>query len=212
MLLIGVLNTKGGAGKTTLASCLAVRAAEDGKVAICDLDPQGSLSDWYRRRGSPENPDLLTGAERASDAAESLRLNSDYDMVFFDGPPGSLIVTEDAIETCDLIVIPMRASGFDISASLDCITLCQDLKKPFLVVINDTSRSDTKLIESARSTLFSWRVPIAKTSISHRVAYVSSVINGHTGAERDKGARKEIDDLWKEIKAAARKAAKERAA
>ena len=38
---------KGGAGKTTLASSLAVAAGEEGeKVAALDLDPQGSLAGW----------------------------------------------------------------------------------------------------------------------------------------------------------------------
>ncbi len=213
MHFIGVLNTKGGVGKTTLVSCLAVRAAQDSKVAVCDLDPQSSLSDWYVRRGSPPNPNLLTNADLASDAAESLRLTSHYDYILFDGPPGALMVTEDAVETCDFVVIPIRASGFDLGASRDCIQICQDLSTPYLVVINDATRSDAKLVEAARSTLLSWNVPLAKTSVSHRVAYVSAVITGTTGAERDtKGAGQEIDLLWKEIKAAVRKAVKGKAA
>lgn len=52
MHFIGVLNTKGGTGKTTLvSSCLAVRAARDARVAVVDLDPQGSFTDWHGRRG-----------------------------------------------------------------------------------------------------------------------------------------------------------------
>ncbi len=212
MRFIGALNTKGGTGKTTLTSCLAVCAAIDGKVAICDLDPQGSLSDWYRRRGSPSNPHLLTGADLASDAAEALRLTSDYDYVFFDGPPGSLLVTEDCIQTCDFVVIPMRASGFDLGASQDCIQLCQDLHKPFLIVLNDAGQRDKKLVETIRSEIFSWNVPIADCTIQHRVAYITGAIVGKTGAEKDaKGAGPEIDGLWREI-LTSMKAAKERAA
>ena len=45
--------TKGGVGKTTLASALAVRAAEESKrVALIDLDSQPSLSGWWDRRGA----------------------------------------------------------------------------------------------------------------------------------------------------------------
>ena len=213
MRFIGALNTKGGTGKTTLTSCLAVCAAIDGKVAICDLDPQGSLSDWYRRRGSPSNPHLLTGADLASDAAEALRLTSDYDYVFFDGPPGSLLVTEDCIQTCDFVVIPMRASGFDLGASRDCITLCQDLHKPFLIVLNDAGQRDKNLVENIRSEIFSWNVPIADCAVQHRVAYINAAIAGKTGAEKDaKGAGKEIDGLWSEILTSIQKAAKEHAA
>jgi chromosome partitioning protein len=43
--VVTLAGTKGGTGKTTLASALSVRAAEDSpKVALIDLDPQESLS------------------------------------------------------------------------------------------------------------------------------------------------------------------------
>jgi len=117
MLVIGVLNSKGGVGKSTLTAAFAVRASHDNTVCVVDLDSQGSYSDWYMRRGSPDNPALLTGEDRASDAIEALRLTAPYEIVLLDGPPGSLTVTEDAIKVCDLVVIPMRASGLDLVAS-----------------------------------------------------------------------------------------------
>jgi chromosome partitioning protein len=212
MHIIGVLNTKGGTGKTTITSCLAVRAAEDASVAVCDLDPQGSYSDWYRRRGSPDNPALLSGAELASDAIEGLRRTSAYDFVFLDGPPGALMVTEDAVKSSDLVVIPMRASGLDLGASQDCIQLCWDAGVPVLVVLNDKGPHDGKLVENARKLLHGWKLMVAKAAISHRVPYINAITTGATGAEKDKKAAEEIEDLWKEVMTAARKAAKARAA
>ena len=71
MLKIGICNTKGGVGKSTIAASLAVRAAKDSpRVALVDLDPGEGLTKWWRRRGSPENPSVLVGAESASDAVE----------------------------------------------------------------------------------------------------------------------------------------------
>ena len=44
---IVVLNTKGGSGKTTLATNLAAYYAATGRrVALMDLDPQGSSMLW----------------------------------------------------------------------------------------------------------------------------------------------------------------------
>ena len=59
MVVIGILNSKGGVGKSILTAALAVRASRDGLVCVVDLDSQGSYWDWYSRRGSPDNPALL---------------------------------------------------------------------------------------------------------------------------------------------------------
>jgi len=207
MYVIGILNTKGGAGKTTLAACLAVRASDEARVAVCDLDPQSSYSEWYRRRGSPENPALLVGADRASEAVEALRLTSPYQYVFLDGPPGALLVTEDAIGASTLVVIPVRPSGLDIGASRDCIQLCQEHRTPFLVVINAKGPHDGKLVEQTRSLLMSWGVAVAETVIAHRTQFINAITTGRTGAEKDSKARTEIDALWDEVRTAVRNAA-----
>jgi chromosome partitioning protein len=221
MHVIGILNTKGGCGKTTLTTCLAVRAVgpvgtplgkAEAQVAVVDLDPQSSYSDWYARRGSPDNPALLLGEDRASDAVEALLLTSPYDYVFVDGPTNALLITEDAIKASTFVIIPMKASGLDLAAAQDCISLCNELKTPYLVVINDKGQHDDKLVKEANNLLFSWNVPIAKTVISHRVPYINAITTGKTGPEKDKKAAEEIDALWIEVKTAVRKARKARAA
>jgi chromosome partitioning protein len=221
MHVIGVLNGKGGVGKTTLTACLAVRATQDDqkpRVAVLDLDPSSSYSQWYRRRaaagllGTPENPDLLRGADHASDAVEALRLTSPYNYVFLDGTPGSLLVTEDAIRVSTLVVIPMRASGLDLASSRDVIQACQDLETPYLVVVNDKGQHDGKLVEETRGQLFSWKVPIAAEAIAHRVQYINAMTKGRTGPEKDKKAAEEIGALWGEVKAALRETARAKAA
>lgn len=214
MHTIGVLNTKGGVGKTTMTACLAVRASQDRntRVGVVDLDPQSSYSDWYARRGEPDNPELLRGEEWASDAVEAINLAKPYDYLFLDGPPGALLVTEDAVRTSSLVLIPIRASGLDLSASQDCITLCQDEGTPYMVVINAKTMHDKKLVEDARKLLSSWSVPVANTVIAHRTQYINAITSGKTGPEKDKKAAGEIDGLWAEVKGAVKKAARARAA
>jgi len=214
MQVIGILNAKGGVGKTTLTACLAVHAAKEArkKVAVVDLDPQSSYSDWYKRRGSPDNPDLYRGCDRASDAVEALELTSPYDLLLFDGPPGALLVTEDAVKVSTLVIIPIRASGLDLSSSRDVIHLCQECGKPFLIVINATRKGDNRLVAEAKSLLFSWNLPIAETVLVHRVQYINAITTGKTGPEKDTAARDEISKLWAEVEVALRKAAKSRAA
>ncbi|MBS0240347.1 MAG: ParA family protein [Proteobacteria bacterium] len=209
MNVVGFLNSKGGVGKSTLCAAIAVRAARDSKrVCIVDLDPQESIAQWWERRGEPDNPTLFRGADRASDAVESLQLDG-WDWVFLDGPPGSLIVTDDAIRESTFVVIPMRASALDILASQDAVRLCLDAGTPYAVVLNACKGgAKDKLLNDARATLVAQRVPVAETAVTQRTPFVTAMTGGKTGAERDAAAAEEVDALWREIKAATLKAAK----
>jgi chromosome partitioning protein len=49
--VITIAQQKGGAGKTTLAAHIAVALSQKGnRVAVIDIDPQGSLSYWHKIR------------------------------------------------------------------------------------------------------------------------------------------------------------------
>ncbi len=49
MKVIALVSSKGGAGKTTLAACLAAELSNRGiDVALLDVNPQQTLSDWHR--------------------------------------------------------------------------------------------------------------------------------------------------------------------
>src|SRR5262245_35885166 len=212
MHIIGVLNGKGGVGKTTLTACLGVRAAEDREahVAVVDLDPANSFAQWYARRGSPDNPTLYRGVDRASDAVEALHLTSSYTHLFLDGPPNSILLTEDGVRVSTLVIIPIRASGLDLGSSRDTIQLCQDYGTAYLVVINAKGLHDGRLVDEARALLKSWKVPVAEQVIAHRLQFINAMTTGKTGPEKDPKAADEIDNLWAEVKAALRKAARAR--
>ena len=54
MHIIGLITQKGGTGKSTLASSLAVAAAEAGETVLAiDCDEQGTLTAWSQSRGRP---------------------------------------------------------------------------------------------------------------------------------------------------------------
>lgn len=107
-------------------------------------------------------------------------------------------------QVSDFVVIPMRASGLDLLASQDAVRLCQDAEVAYMVVFNACQRrAKDKLVDAAR---FSGKVPIADTAITQRVAFVTAMTTGKTGAEKDAAAGEEIEALWKEIKSATLKA------
>ena len=58
-LTVAVFSNKGGSGKTTIAVHLALAWAKGARMALLDVDPQGTASEWLKRR-SAELKGLLT--------------------------------------------------------------------------------------------------------------------------------------------------------
>lgn len=214
MIVIAVCNTKGGVGKTTLTASLAVRAAKESKrVALVDLDPQASLTAWAERRGAPDNPAVLRDVDTASEAVERLE-QTGWDWVFIDTPPAFLQLLQDAIAVADFVVIPMKPSALDVAASQEAVVMAREESKAHLVVLNDVEPR-WKETQKTRAYLEESEVPVAQTAIAHRSSHVAGMTVGKSAAEVNKGkdekAVEEIEALWLEVKAAARKAAKGKA-
>lgn len=60
MITVAFCTQKGGTGKTTIATALAVAAHLAGKkAALLDLDPQTNAVNWFDRREG-DGPDVAT--------------------------------------------------------------------------------------------------------------------------------------------------------
>ena len=61
MKTIAIISQKGGTGKTTLTTGLAVEAAAAGrKTLILDIDPQANAANWGDRREDKERPAVVS--------------------------------------------------------------------------------------------------------------------------------------------------------
>lgn len=106
--IVSICATKGGAGKTTTAVCLALEAAAQGHSAVViDIDQQATARRW-----APNN--TVTAGDVAS-VADIRAAAGSHDLAFLDTPPSAFRLPE-AVEAADLIVAPTALGPGDVDA------------------------------------------------------------------------------------------------
>jgi chromosome partitioning protein len=197
-IVIAFCASKGGAGKTTACSSLSAMAAEGGRVAMLDLDPQKTLHRWWELRGQPDNPKLVEG--RGALAATVARLRSDgYDFVLIDTPPANMGIAMAAVTAADLVLVPVQPSAFDLEAIAPVVDMCREAGRAFAFVVNRTDSAKKLTTDAVKYLKVDGQV--LATHLSNRPSYRSAPADGKTAAEvNDKVAREEIDALWRSVK------------
>lgn len=123
MQKILVINSKGGCGKTTIATNLASYfVSQDLSTALLDFDPQGSSIRWLNQR--PQSRPEIYGVHVASRKNNTgvtrsfqMRVPAETERMIIDAPAGvSGHELVDFIHLVDTIVVPVLPSSIDIHA------------------------------------------------------------------------------------------------
>lgn len=158
-----VINSKGGAGKSTLTSNLASFYAVRGyRTALFDFDRQMSGVRWLERR--PRELPEITGV-----TGWTFRDFDSYQRVIMD-PPAQIQNKDMAmlVARSDVVIVPVLSSPIDIHAAADFIRdLLVDGKvrhsnKPVCVVANRV-RTNTVMYDQLRRFLGSLKIPFVTT-------------------------------------------------
>ncbi len=174
--LIVVAAQKGGAGKTTLARNLAVAAVEAGtSAALLDLDPQGSLTAWWNRRGR-ETPPLVAGG--ASDLPRLLDTlgAAGVELLIADTPPAAAAWIGSALRLADLVLVPCRPSPDDLDALGPTLELLEAAGRPFVFVLTQAKPKTRLALEAVPALAQHGRV--APVVVHDRVAFAQASIAG----------------------------------
>lgn len=207
MKVIAVLNQKGGAGKTTIATHLARAIQLDGQdVLLVDSDPQGSARDWAAVR--EDQPVTVVGIDRPT-IERDLKNLAKKDVVVIDGAPQAADLAVSAIKAADFVLIPVQPSPYDIWATADLVELVKQrieitdgrLRAAFVV---SRAIKGTKIGAEVSAALEGYGLPVLSTRVIQRVVYPGTAASGSTvlDAEPTGDAAAEIRALAAEIMAA----------
>lgn len=188
MRVVAVLSEKGGAGKTTLSVHIATAAHLAGLgVAILDLDPQGSAFAWAERRTKPPEaqsiqPVALAGWLRRLEEAEA-------GLVVLDTGRDSNNSGYTAAKAADLVLIPLRAGGFDFLALTRTLDLCKLSGKRPAVVLNAIRPGSLRAEEEARDVLAGLECDLAPVVLHERADFRNASVAAQSAQELEPGGK-----------------------
>jgi len=206
--VIGVIQVKGGAGRSTVSTNLAGELSKQGKTVLIDCDmPQGTSASWYAVRHQAGKAGTLIADTATSyrELVSKVEQYADADYIVLDGPPRIAELTRSALVLADICLIPVGASAAEIWATGDILALIEEASKVRPVnarMVWTRYRPHTRLAqgltELAKKEL---GLQALGTSLGMRVSYMEALGEGLTVAElSDASAKVEVKFLVNEVK------------
>lgn len=197
MKVLSIISQKGGVGKTTLATALAVAAEADGKsAAVFDLDPQASASFWHDTREAPTPAVAATPPSRLTHLLRAAR-ESGCDLSIIDAPPFAKDIAFEAAQHADFVLIPTRPAVLDVMAMTRTLELVRHYQKPAAIVLTFCPPSGKELTDT-EETIRQLGAALCPVRIGNRIAFSRAQQTGLAAQEfnPDSKAAEEIRQLY----------------
>ncbi len=198
MLRISVMNTKGGCGKTTVATNLASYCACQGyATSLFDYDRQASSVRWLKQRkaGSPPVHGVAAFAPPPEGVTRSwhMRVPDNTRYLITDTPAGyGLVDMEDRVAETDVILIPVLPSFIDIHSTADFVRDLLLIGKARahntqLAIVTNRTRIRTRAVDKLERFLQQLDIPVIARirDTQHYVTAAERGLGVHELAERD---------------------------
>lgn len=189
--IVAILNSKGGSGKTTIATNLARGLQRTGRsVLIADTDPQGTASEWADLRVEDSDLPPVVGVSKATMKDHIRDVGSAYDVVVMDGAAKLQSVSVEALKVADVVLLPVRPSGADLWAVEDLVDLIltrQDVTggRPVAAFVVSQQIVGTNLADEVGDVLDAFDLPVIDGRTSQRIVYAEALSAGSTVLDVD---------------------------
>ena len=205
-MIIALVNSKGGVGKSTIAGNLAGWLhAQRHRVILVDCDTQCSSSEWISEAAPEIEVVRLATADEVLDELPSLAKEADY--VVCDGPGSQTETSRALLMWADLAIIPCKASMFEARAldkNTAFVRQAQAIRKgpPRAIAVLSMVGKDYRLTKDMREAAVELNLCLASTAVTLRQAYADCPGQGKLPWQLKYNAReaaREIDALFQEV-------------
>lgn len=209
-MVIAVTNLKGGVGKTTIATNIAVCLAYAGyDVCIVDTDlGQQSSMEWSGNRSAELKAIPVFGVNVKQLNKEVDELKKRYNIVVIDGTPHLSELADRTILASDVLLIPLTPSVYDFRGFEGFLQRYEQIKN---IKVSSGSNTDafvilnrvvpnTNVSKDIQEAVEAYDIQMLKTKLVSRISYVDTASEGKGVVEyKDKKAKEEMEELTKEI-------------
>src|SRR3954453_6670190 len=198
MKIISLVFQKGGAGKTTIATNLAVLAERAGyPTVLLDLDPQATAAKWGDKRGG-NPPDVV-----AAQAGRLARLLEDAKRqgaggAIIDTAPSADAAALEATKAAALVLVPCQPSDFDLGAVGATVRLAEQIAGKQSWVVMNAVPPTSRITDEAAAVLTKAGVRVAPVRLVRRLDFVNGLPAGQSATEwhPHSKAAQEVEGLW----------------
>lgn len=207
-VILAIGSNKGGVGKSTITTNLAVSFRKKGKdVIVIEADPTvRTSSNWRDDRDEGGHPPVTVVRQSGNLRDILLDLDKKYDLVLVDLAGKDSKEARTTAVTADLLLVPCQPSQADVDTTLEMADLVEEYgdfnpRLKVALVLNRVSTNPWDPDEKyARETLEENFGKVLRTSIHERKAYKALLREGLTAVEgSDLKAKGEITSLTDDI-------------
>jgi chromosome partitioning protein len=190
--VLALLSQKGGSGKTTLATHLAVAFGRDRRVVLVDTDPQRSAAAWWRAREAA-TPELIEAeAESITGTLRTIRAGG-AGLVVIDSMPSVKSEIGSIARAADFVLIPCRPSILDLRAVGGTVELVKAGRVAAAIVLNAVPAArgigEASVTVEARKALAQYGLPVLSVAIGQRAVLAHALAAGLAVEEYEPASR-----------------------